>query len=346
MAIIDLVKWNGSPQLLAWKFPSTELSTWTQLVVNETQEAFLVHGGIYEGPYCGGRHTLTTENLPLLGKLMGLPFGGESPFTAEVWFVNKTIKLDMKWGTSNPMLLQDPKYQIVIPVRAHGQYGIQIGDSKKFLMKLVGTVEGFSAEALGRYFNGIFITKIRALIANYFIQKNISILEIHNHIDGLSHDVLQSIAPIVQDFGIVIPNFYVNSINIPEDDPSLTALRDALAKKAEMGIIGFDYKQERGFDVLEAIGSSNGAAGSMMGAGLGFGMGAGMAGQVSQLMNQTFQGQAPPSATGAAMPDSNAPTAKLPPGEIVKLLKDLGELRANGILSEEEFQAEKNKLLG
>ena len=88
MAIIDLVKRSGSPNLLAWKFQSEELSTWTQLVVNELQEAYLVRGGVYVGPFGAGRHTLSTENLPFLRTVIGIPFGGKSPSTAEVWCVN------------------------------------------------------------------------------------------------------------------------------------------------------------------------------------------------------------------------------------------------------------------
>ena len=80
MAVIDLVKWDGTPQLLAWKFPDEQLATWTQLVVNESQDAFVVRGGVYDGPFGAGRHTLTTENLPLLRDLVGLPFAGRSPF--------------------------------------------------------------------------------------------------------------------------------------------------------------------------------------------------------------------------------------------------------------------------
>lgn len=79
MAVIDLVKWNGSPDIFVWKYPSEDLSTWTQLIVNETQQAYLVRGGVYHGPFNAGRHTLSTENIPLLTSIIGLPFGGKSP---------------------------------------------------------------------------------------------------------------------------------------------------------------------------------------------------------------------------------------------------------------------------
>ena len=167
MAIIDLVKWNGNPSILAWRFPSDQLSTWTQLIVNETQEAYVVKEGVYQGPFGPGRHTLDTENIPLLTSLMGLPFGGKSPFTAEVWFVNRATNLDIKWGTPDPIQLQDPKYQLMVPVRAFGQYGVKITDAKKFLLKLVGTLPGFDAATLAEYFKGVFTTKIKSNIFHY-----------------------------------------------------------------------------------------------------------------------------------------------------------------------------------
>ena len=142
MAIIDFVKWNASPGQLVWKYQlsnSEELSTWTQLVVSESQEAFVVRDGVYDGPFGVGRHTLSTENLPILRTLIGLPFGGKSPFTAEVWFVNKIVNLDVRWGTPDPIQLQDPRFQIMVPVRTFGQYGLRVVDSKRFLLKLVGT---------------------------------------------------------------------------------------------------------------------------------------------------------------------------------------------------------------
>ena len=100
---------------VGWKFPSKELSTWTQLVVNDSQEAWLVHEGNYEGPFEAGRHVLSTENLPGISAALGLPFGQSTPFTCEVWFVSKTEVLDLKWGTIEPMQLMDPVYGISCP---------------------------------------------------------------------------------------------------------------------------------------------------------------------------------------------------------------------------------------
>ena len=110
MAIVDVVKYNGGPDVFAWKYPNSELGTWTQLIVNESQEAILLKGGQICDVFGAGRHTLETANIPILNKLINLPFGGRSPFSAEVWYINKVFSLDVKWGTSSPIQLQDPKY--------------------------------------------------------------------------------------------------------------------------------------------------------------------------------------------------------------------------------------------
>ena len=148
MAIVEVVKYDGSPDVLVWKYPSQELGTWTQLIVNESQEAVLYKGGKIFDIFQSGRHTLSTENIPLLNKIVNLPFGGRSPFTAEVWFVNKLYSLNVKWGTPTPIQVQDPKYGVFVPVRANGQFGIQIKDAEKFLVKLVGTASVFDRQNL------------------------------------------------------------------------------------------------------------------------------------------------------------------------------------------------------
>ena len=160
MAIVEVVKYNGSPDVFAWKYPSEELGTWTQLIVNESQEAILFKGGKALDVFQSGRHTLETANIPILNKIINLPFGGRSPFTAEVWYINKVNSLDIKWGTASPIQLQDPKYSVFIPVRAFGQFGIRIENSKQFLVKLVGTLSVFDKTNILKYFRGLYLTKV------------------------------------------------------------------------------------------------------------------------------------------------------------------------------------------
>ena len=313
MAIIDLVKWNGNPSILAWRFPSDQLSTWTQLIVNETQEAYVVKEGVYQGPFGAGRHTLDTENIPLLTSLMGLPFGGKSPFTAEVWFVNRTTNLDIKWGTLDPIQLQDPKYQLMVPVRAFGQYGVKIVDAKKFLMKLVGTLPGFDAVTLAEYFKGAFTTKIKSSIAQAIINNGHSVLEISTHLETLSEMLKVSLAPEMDEFGIGLVQFNIHSINVPENDPAVITLKAALAKRTEMGILGFNYQQERSFDVMQTAAGNEGTAGGVMGAGMGMGMGMAMGGPMggafAQMMPLIQPGGGPGGAGGApaTCPSCNTP---------------------------------------
>jgi membrane protease subunit (stomatin/prohibitin family) len=280
MALIDVVEFKGNPDEFAWKFPDDELGTWTQLVVHQTQEAVLFKDGRALDLFGPGRHTLTTANIPLLGSIVNLPFGGKSPFKAEVWFVNKTHVLDMKWGTASPVKLQDPKYNIIVPVRAYGQLGLRIDDSRKFLLKLVGTLGNFGREELSQYFRGLFLMNFKAILSSFFIHRKISILEVNAYLTEISQHVQDNIAATLDEYGIKIVNLYVNSVNLPDQDPSIVRLRNALARKAEMDIVGYNYQQERTFDTLEGAAKNEGGNAAVMGAGLGLGVGVGIGGAV------------------------------------------------------------------
>lgn len=281
MAIVEVVKYNGGPDVLAWKYPSEELGTWTQLIVNESQEAILFKGGKALDIFESGRHTLETANIPILNKIVNLPFGGRSPFTAEVWYINKIFSLDIKWGTASPIQIQDPKYGVFVPVRSNGMFGIQIEDSKKFLIKLVGTLPVFDKVSLVKYFRGLYITKVKDTISSYVIKKQVGILEINAYIDEVSNYMKERMEPTLSEYGIKLVNFYVNDISVPEDDPAVIKLKDALAKRAEMNIIGYSYQQERSFDTLEGAANNPGStSASLMGAGMGLGMGVGIGGAV------------------------------------------------------------------
>jgi membrane protease subunit (stomatin/prohibitin family) len=279
VALIDVVKWDDPGDLFVWKFPETELSTKTQLIVNESQEALLFKGGKRMDTFGAGRHTLSTENIPILNKLINLPFGGQSPFTAEVWFVNKAIPLDIKWGTAAPIQLEDPKYEIVVPVRAFGQFGLQITDSGKFVTKLVGAASSFDRATMTNYFKGILMTQIKDAIAEAMVKRNISILEISTELVEVSALIQGEVTDEFDDYGLELKSFKVMSISVPEDDPSFMMLKDAKANAAKRKIEGFSYQQQRSFDVMEtAAGNEGGAAGTMVGAGVGLGMGLGVGG--------------------------------------------------------------------
>lgn len=290
MAIVEVIKYNGGPDVFAWKYPSEELGTWTQLIVNESQEALLYKGGQALDLFNAGRHTLMTANIPLLNNLIKLPFGGRSPFAAEVWYINKVHSLDVKWGTPTPIQLQDPKYKVFIPLRSFGQFGIQIEDSRKFLIKLVGTLSILDKESLVNYFRGLYLTKVKDAISSYLIEKQISVLEINAYLNELSEHIKEEIKPTLEEYGIKLLNFYVNDISVPEDDTAVKQLKDALGKRAEMDIVGFNYVQERSFNTLEGAATNPGSGqADLMGAGIGLGMGVGIGGGFGQQMGGITQ---------------------------------------------------------
>ncbi|CAJ1316219.1 hypothetical protein PTI45_00641 [Paenibacillus nuruki] len=285
MALVEVIKYDGTPDVYAWKHPNEELGTWTQLIVNESQEAILYKGGKAFDTFGSGRHTLSTLNIPLLNNIVNIPFGGHSPFAAEIWYVNRVSNLDMKWGTTAPIQLQDPKYKIIIPVRAFGQMGIRIEDSRKFLVKLVGTLSQFDQADISRYFRGLLLMNINESISSYLVHKQISILEINAYISEISNHVKEKMMPVFAEFGIEIVNLYMDSVNTPDDDPSVKRLQEALARKAEMDIVGYTYQQERSFDTLEGAAKNEGSTqAGLMGAGLGMGMGFGLGGAFGQGM--------------------------------------------------------------
>lgn len=298
MALIDVVKYDGPNDVYAWKFPDQELGTWTQLIVNQSQEAILFKGGKALDSFGPGRHTLSTANIPVLNHLVNLPFGGKSPFTAEVWYVNKASSLDIKWGTSTPLQIKDPKYNILVPVRAFGQFGLTIEDSRKFLLKLVGTLRQFTRDELTRHLRGVVMMNITEILTSYLLQRGISPLEINAFVRDISTHAERQIAEALQEFGIKLHNFYFENINVPEDDPSIVQLRKVLNKRLEMDVVGYSYQQDRSFNILEGAATNPGSLQPLfMSARLGDSLGGAFGAQMSQVagaMNAAPQGVACP----------------------------------------------------
>ena len=273
---MEVIKWNAPPGVHARKWPSESLGTWSQLVVNESQEAILVKEGKMFGPIGPGRYNLNTKNIPLLEKFVGIPFKGKTPFTAEVWFVNKSFKLDIRWGTATPIQLRDPLYNIMLPIMARGQFGIAVKETKKFLKKLVGTQQAFTEDELRSYFKGIVLTIAKSAIAKVIVNDKVSILEISTQLLEISNAIESQVKTDFADYGLEVAKFRVISIGTNEEDHAVKELRKALAEKARMDILGTDFTQSRSFDVMERAAGNEGNAGGVLGAGLGMGMGVGM----------------------------------------------------------------------
>lgn len=274
MAIIDIVKYEQQEREIVHKFPSCDLRWGSQLVVYPGQIAFFAKGGKLYDKFTEGTYTLKTKNVPLLNKIINLPFGGDSPFQADVWFVNLLTRLDLLWGTETPIQLEDPKYHIIVPVRAYGQYGFKISDASKFMSSLVGNMPSFDESKLQSYFRGILLSKLTNIIARKIIRDEISILEINTYIEDLSDFCKENLNPVFNEYGISVERFNIISINVPEKDDSLNSIKRAKNLKARLQITGTDvYRMERTFDVMDSAAKNEGNGGAFLNAGFGLGTG-------------------------------------------------------------------------
>ncbi|MDD7528776.1 MAG: SPFH domain-containing protein [Bacteroidales bacterium] len=288
MALIDVISIEANDQELVSKFSSNNLRLGSQLVVHPAQTAFFIHGGTICDEFTSGTYTLRNEELPILNKLVNIPFGSESPFKAEVWFINQLHKLDIKWGTTQPIQLEDPRYNIIVPVRAYGQYGMRISNPRTFLEMLVGNLTSFSTDKIEQYFKGKIVMQLSSFIAQKIANDNVSILDINIQLPDMSFYCQQQLNKSICNYGIELVDFTIMSVNVPEEDPSIQRLKEAKDLAARLKVTGRDvYQMERSFDVLETAAGNTGAGGQMMamGAGLGAGVGVGttignMAGQM------------------------------------------------------------------
>ena len=284
MNAASVIKYEGPHNVLVWRHPDEDFNAASQLIVHESQEAIFFKNGQALDLFPAGRYALETANLPVLGKIINRLTGGESPFHCEVYFINKAVSLDVKWGTSSPIPVMDPQFNIIIPVRANGRFGIKIDDSRKLLIKLLGTVEQFDHQALQEFFRGVLMTRIKDFLAGKMVREKISFLEITTRLNEISSSIQEQLSDAFDEYGIKLVNFFVNTISVPDDDEGVLQVKSALAKRAEMGIIGYDYRQERSFDVLQDAAGNTGTAGGMIGAGLGLGMGVNVGNTVGNAM--------------------------------------------------------------
>lgn len=278
MAIIDVVKFNGlsSRDWLIYKHPVEDLTTGTQLIVGEGQVAAFVKGGTICDIFTPGTYTLSSNNLPLLGALIKLPFGGKTPFAAEVYFINTVTKLDLAWGTSDPIQLIDPKYYIRLRIRAFGQVGLRISDYSMFISHLIGSLNASDVVRYSKvldFYKGILVTKVKSIIADIIINDKISALEIAAKLDDISTQAYAILGPEFGRFGMEMVNFYVKSINFPDED--FEQINKILEDKAAFEIMGDSrYTTKRSFDVYEgAATNQNGVAGAFAAGGIGIGAG-------------------------------------------------------------------------
>ncbi len=324
--IADIIKYEGDNSTFIWKHPCEDFNSLTQLIVHESQEAIFMMNGQALDMFGAGRYTLETQNIPKLGKILNRATGDQTPFHCEVYFINKTEQMAIKWGTDSKVQFIEPTYGFPISIGASGEMALRADDSRKLLLKLVGTEDDLSQIKLVQYFRAFLMTKVKSYLAQTIKAQKINIFEIDEKLQELSTTLNEMLRPDFEDYGVALERFFVTTIVKPDGDTQYESFKSlhfrqyadiAEAKlRQQVGIIdeetkarqtiiesqamatkraqeGYTYQQERGFDVAEGFASNEGA-GQFTGMGVGLGMMAGvggtMAGVVGGAMNDALNG--------------------------------------------------------
>lgn len=232
--ITDIIKYEGDNSTFIWKHPSEDFNCLSQLIVHESQEAIFFMNGQALDSFGPGRYTLDSENIPIIGNLLKLGTGGESPFHCEVYFINKTVQMSVKWGTDSKVRFIDPLTGVPLELGACGEMNLQVCDSRKLLVKLVGTMNGIAwgdsregfTKSLNDCFRPLISTAVKANLATAIKQGEIDILEIDERLEDLSGVLRESIVPGFEEYGLTIPQLYVTTIVLPENDPNFKKIRE------------------------------------------------------------------------------------------------------------------------
>ena len=356
MAIIDVLKYEGPNNALVWIWRpkvdgkrDEELRLGTLLVVNQSQQALFIKGGQLLDIFEAGTHTLSTQNLPILSNLIGLAFGGQSPFKAEVYFINKAVAMDTKFGLI-PFNMMEPNFRVPIPITSRGSFAVKVADAKTFLNQIIGTVPDFEADKLTQFFRGIITENVKTAITRISKEQNLNPLELEAIVSEVSGAVKGIISEALAKYGLHLEFFNIEAIPVVDEDPRVKKIVDdfhrlmsqdmeermRLKRRAENLEV---YKVERTFDTTEKaaenIGGGIGGEGGILGTVVGLGMAMPIANTMGNLMNN---------ATQNIQQNQNNNTG-VNKDEVLKLLKELGDLKTAGILTEEEFTEKKKELL-
>ena len=225
MTIADIIKYEGDNSTFIWKHPCEDFNTTTQLIVHQSQEAIFFMNGEALDLFGPGRHTLETQNIPLIKKVLNLPTGGETPFHCEVYFINKTEQMAIKWGTDSKVQFVEPTYKFPIQIGASGEMSLRAEDARKLLVKIVGTEYSLSQSTLTIYFRAFLMTRVKTYLAQTIKEKQINIFEIDEYLNLLSDDLKTKLATDFIDYGVALERFFVTTIVKPDGDSQYENLR-------------------------------------------------------------------------------------------------------------------------
>lgn len=262
MAIIDVIKYSGGNNVLVWKHPKEDFNTSAQLIVNQAQEAIVYRDGVMSAPYGPGKHTIETENLPGVRKIVGLVTGGVSPNHYEVYYINKAYSMEILWATSSSWTIQDPTLEIPFSMRVRGQSAVRVVDSQMLMTKLVGTMTSFTDREIKSYFRGKFTALIKDYISNVMQENSIGYASINTKLLIISEKVSAKITNMFEKYGLVTEDFVIESIEVIEDE-YLKQIKDAQAQRAANIIKGVTEQEKMGFEIAKAQASNQGTGGQM-----------------------------------------------------------------------------------
>ena len=291
---IDIVEWlDYTDDTIAHRFEryQNEIKNGAKLIVREGQTAVFVNEGQLADVFTPGTYDLTTQNLPILSTLKGWKYGFNSPFKAEVYFVNTHLFTDEKWGTKNPITLSDDRFGLV-EIRAFGTYAFRISDAGKFIIDIVGTDNNFTNFEINEHLKSLIATRFTDTVG----EANLPIELYAANTSELSDTCREVMAPEFESVGIALEKFYIENVSMPED------LKKEIFEYSRLDKL--DMQKLAQFKAAKAMELAAKNEGGTAGAGMGMGMGFVLAQQMGGMMGGNPMGQQQnfPQATGAAVP--------------------------------------------
>lgn len=291
---IQIIEWlDESGNTLVYRFPvhDQEIKMGAQLTVRENQVALFLNEGEVADLFKPGRYELSTQNLPILTTLRGWKYGFDSPFKAEVYFFNTRLFTDLKWGTSNPVMMRDAEFGM-IRMRAFGTYAIRISDPKEFFKQIVGTQGLTTTEDI--------LGQLRSTIVSHFsdivAESKIAALDLASSYRELATLAQKELAPSFASYGLELARFNIDNISLPEE------VEAAIDQRTKLGVLGDRLGQYAQMQTAESIKVAAANPGGLAGAGAGIGAGMAMGQMMSQSLGQSTSAAPPAPGAGAAPP--------------------------------------------
>lgn len=281
MAISQVIKYEGFPDDLVWKYSGEEFNVSSQLIVDETHQAILVVNGQAADLFGPGRHILSVPNIPIVDKIIKIPTGGVNPFQCKIFYINQVHQMDMLWGTRGPITLDDPEYGIFLHITLCGSMTFSIVDSRKFLIKLAGFRPRFTSQDMIENFKGLVSSHVKDCISKMMITDGASYFKINANLFDTSETVKARLDTIFDEYGIRIEYFNIETIDVPKEDYELVT--KAKERSSGRRIEGYSWKEEREMQIAETFAGNEGTMGNIGGIAGGFMIGGALAGPVTEM---------------------------------------------------------------